>query len=85
MAFKIIIELNDVEEKALLCVARDCQEWAENAVKHRCRRAIEEIVQKEVQRRLNAGEPIPQSKEEIVMSDSVKTAIQLEQESEGQV
>lgn len=81
MAFKIEIQLSDLEEKALACVAMDCQEWAENAVRQRCRRAVESIVQEEVQRRLAAGEPIPQTKEDIVMAPEVKTLAEKQAES----
>jgi len=39
----ITIDLTDEEEKALLYVAYDVQEWAENAVRNRIRQAADQI------------------------------------------
>ena len=80
MAKQIIINLSDAEEKALLYVAADCQQWAEHAVKERCRLAMEEIVQLEVQRLLAEGKEIKGTKEEIVNNAPIKTAKQREKE-----
>jgi len=68
------ITLSDAQDKALSVVALDQQDWIENAVFERCRLAIDEIVNAEVQRKLAAGEPITGSKEEIVMAADVETA-----------
>ena len=84
MAKQIIINLSDAEEKALLYVAADCQQWAEHAVKERCRLAMEEIVQLEVQRLLSEGKEIKGTKEEIVLNSPVKTAVEREQEMREQ-
>ena len=60
------IELTDAESKALGFVAASQQEWIENAVKVRCTISIEDIVKKEVDRKLAANETISGSKEDIV-------------------
>jgi hypothetical protein len=68
------IILTDAQDKALSVIAASQQEWIENAVFERCRVAIEEIVNAEVQRKLAAGETISGSKEDIVMAADVETA-----------
>ena len=68
------ITLTDAQDKALSVVALDQQDWIENAVFERCRIAIEEIVNAEVQRKLAAGQPITGSKDDIVMAADVETA-----------
>ncbi len=68
------ITLSDAQDKALSVVAASQQDWIENAVFERCRIAIDEIVNAEVQRKLAAGEPITGSKEDIVMAADVETA-----------
>lgn len=68
------ITLSDAEDKALGAVAVSQQEWIDNAVHERCRIAIDEIVNAEVQRKLAAGEPITGSKEDIVLAANVESA-----------
>ena len=68
------ITLTDAQDKALSVVALSQQAWIENAVFERCRIAIEEIVNAEVQRKLAASEPITGSKDDIVMAADVETA-----------
>lgn len=68
------ITLSDAEDKALKSVAVSAQEWIDNAVHNRCRIAIDEIVNAEVQRKLAAGESITGSKEDIVMAANVESA-----------
>lgn len=71
---QITITLSDAEYKALGVVAVSQQEWIGNAVHERCRIAIDEIVNAEVQRKLAAGEPITGSKEDIVLAANVESA-----------
>lgn len=71
---QITITLSDAEFKALGVVAVSQQEWIDNAVHERCRIAIDEIVNAEVQRKLAAGEPITGSKENIVLAANVESA-----------
>lgn len=68
------ITLNAAEDKALHAVAISAQEWIDNAVHERCRIAIDEIVNAEVQRKLVAGESITGSKEDIVLAANVESA-----------
>jgi hypothetical protein len=68
------ITLSDAEDKALGSIALSQQEWIDNAVHERCRIAIDEIVNAEVQRKLQAGEPIVGSKEDIVLQANVESA-----------
>lgn len=74
MSVNYTITLSDAQDKALSVVAASQQDWIENAVFERCRLAIEEIVNAEVQRKLAAGESITGSKDEIVMAADVETA-----------
>jgi hypothetical protein len=68
------ITLSDAEDKALGFVAVSQQDWIVNAIHNRCRIAIEEIVASEVQRKLDAGESITGSKEDIVMASNIESA-----------
>jgi len=70
------ITLSDAEDKALNVVALSAQDWIDNAVHERCRIAIDEIVNAEVQRKLAAGESITGTKDEIVMAANVESAQQ---------
>jgi hypothetical protein len=77
------IILNDAQDKALNAVATSAQDWINNAVYERCRLAIEEIVNAEVQRKLAANETISGSKEDIVLAAPIKSAAQREAEAES--
>jgi hypothetical protein len=68
------ITLTDAEDKALGSVAFSQDAWIQNAVHERCRVAIEEIVNAEVQRLLSAGQPITGTKEDIVMAAQIQSA-----------
>jgi len=68
------ITLSDAEDKALKVVALSAQDWIDNAVHERCRIAIDEIVNAEVQRKLAVGESITGSKEDIVMAADIESA-----------
>jgi hypothetical protein len=68
--------LSDAEDKALGVVALSQQEWINNAVHERCRLAIDEIVNAEVQRKLAIGETISGSKDDIVMAADVESAVE---------
>jgi hypothetical protein len=74
MSKNYTITLSDAEDKALSVVAVSQEDWIQNAVHERCRIAIEEIVNAEVQRKLAAGEPITGSKEDIVLAADIETA-----------
>jgi hypothetical protein len=77
------ITLSPAEQKALAHVALDPQDWIDNAVHERCRVAIEEIVNAEVQRKLAAGEPITGTKDDIVLAADIKSAAERQAEAEA--
>ena len=79
------VTLTDAEDKALHVVAMSAQDWIDNAVHERCRLAIDEIVNAEVQRKLAAGEPITGSKEEIVMAANVESAAEMQARLEAEM
>lgn len=68
------ITLSNAEDKALHAIAISAQDWIDNAVHERCRIAIDEIVNAEVQRKLAAGESITGSKDDIVMAAQIESA-----------
>jgi len=79
------IELSAAENKALGVVAVSQNDWIQNAVKERCRIAIEEIVAAEVQRKLAAGEAITGSKDDIVMAAQVESAAERQARMEAEM
>ena len=74
------VTLTDAEDKALHAVAVSAQEWIDNAVHERCRIAIDEIVNAEVQRKLSANETITGSKSDIVLAANIKSVAELNAE-----
>lgn len=78
MSKQYTVTLTDAEDKALSIVAIDQNEWIQNVVHERCRVAIEEIVQLEVQRLLSEGKPIIGSKDDIVIAADIETAVERE-------
>ena len=79
------ITLSDAEDKALGVVAFSQEEWINNAVHERCRIAIEEIINAEVQRKLALGEDITGTKDDIVLAAPVKSAAQRQAEYEAEI
>lgn len=77
------ITLTDAEDKALGHIAFSQDAWIQNAVKERCRIAMEEIVATEIQRLLDAGETIPSSRDEIIINAPIKTAAEIHAENEA--
>jgi hypothetical protein len=76
MANMFTITLTDLELKGLEYVAVDANDWIQNAVHERCRLAIDELVQYEIQSKLSAGLPITGTREEIAMSSNALSAAQ---------
>lgn len=68
------ITLTPAEDKALSVTCMDNEEWINHAIHERCRIAIEEVVQYEVQRLLADGKQIPTTKDEIVLGSDIETA-----------
>lgn len=81
---KYTITLSDAEDKALGFVAASQKEWIDNAIHERCRIAIDEIVNAEVERLLAAGETISGSKEDIVNAAPIQSAAERQAELEAQ-
>lgn len=80
-----IVTLSEAENKALGSVALSQQDWIDNVVHERCRVAIDEIVNAEIQRKLAAGESIEGSKEDIVMAAMVESAAQKQERIGNQI
>ena len=83
MAKTYTITLSDAEDKALGFVAFSQQDWIDNAVHERCRIAIDEIVNAEVQRKLANNETISGSKEDIVIAANIQSAAERQAEAEA--
>lgn len=68
--------LTDAEDKALRYVALDPQDWIDNAVHNRCRQAVDQIYQEEVERM--TADPditsIPANKEQVVLDADIMSA-----------
>jgi hypothetical protein len=77
------ITLSAAQDKALGFVAVSQQEWIDNVVHERCRIAIEQIVAAEVQRLLDAGQPITGTKDDIVNAAPIKSAAERQAELEA--
>lgn len=75
------VTLSDAEDKALGVVALSQQDWIDNAVHERCRIAIEHIVADEIKRKLDAGEAVTGSKEDIVLAANVKSMAERDAEA----
>ena len=77
------ITLSDAEDKALRHVAVDPQQWIDNVIRVRCLNAIDEIVNTEVKRRLDAGETISGSREDLVLSAPIKSLAEVAAEQQA--
>lgn len=76
MALKIVIELDDLEEKCIKTFAADPEEWVRNIVESRVFSTKHEIYKKEVERMTNDPnvKTIPANVEEVVKNAKVKFA-----------
>ena len=74
MAKTYTVTLSDAEDKALHFVAVSAQEWIDNAVHTRCQVAMDAIIADEVKRKLDAGEPITGTKDDIVLAAQIESA-----------
>ena len=69
------VTLTDAEDKAIHYVAHSAQDWIENAIKERCRLAMEQIVKEHVEEQLAAGQPLAgTTHEEIVQNVEIESA-----------
>ena len=62
----ITITLTETQEKVFKYFALSPQEWVQNAVDNRLRKASDEIVKIAIDKFLEAGQTIPGSKDEII-------------------
>ena len=78
------IELTESEDKALKYIAHDVQEWIENAIHNRARKAIDNIYNSEVERM--TADPditvIPADKNQVVMNADIKSYADRQVEAE---
>lgn len=80
MTHEIKITLSEAEYKALSYVAVNPDFLIDNFAHERCRIAIDEIVNAEIQRKLSDGEPITGSKDDIVLAANIKSAAERQAE-----
>jgi len=80
MTHEIKITLSEAEYKALSYVAVDPDFLVDNFAHERCRIAMEDIVNAEIQRLLAEGQPIVGSKEDIVLAAPIKSAAEKQAE-----
>jgi len=70
------VTLTDAEDKALRYIALDPQDWIDNAVHNRCRQAVDQIYQEEVERM--TADPditsIPADKTQVVLDADIMSA-----------
>lgn len=79
MTKEITVTLSEAEYKALGITTISQEDWIHNVVHERCRVAIDDIVNAEIQRMLAAGETISGSKEDIVMASNMEPAAVIQQ------
>ena len=74
MSQTITITLTDDEYRAMEVIAYSPQEWVENVAKVRAQKAIKKITDEIVQQKLNAGETISGTRDEIFANAELQTA-----------
>lgn len=74
MSQTITITLTDDEYRAMEVIAYSPQEWVENVAKVRAQKAIKQIVDEIIQQKLNAGETISGTRDEIFANAELQTA-----------
>ena len=84
MSKNITITLSDVQVKALELEMVDIYVWAENFVTERARLIIERIAASEINRKMEAGEPIVGTKEDLVLQASLQSLAEKLEELEAQ-
>jgi hypothetical protein len=62
------IELTEAENMAMKSVAVSVEDWIDNVCHQRARQAMDDIVNKSINKFLEAGIQIPSTKEEIVLA-----------------
>lgn len=69
------VTYSDVEQKAMEYVATDVDFWIQNAAHERARIAQEEMLADYIQQKLNAGEPIEGTREELIAKCDLPNAV----------
>jgi hypothetical protein len=64
--YKIIF--TEAEDMAMKSATYSVQDWIDNACHNRARQAMDTIINRSINKFLNAGIPIPSSREEIVLA-----------------
>jgi hypothetical protein len=77
------VTINAAQDKAIRHIAVDPQEWLQNAIDARARDAIEKISKDEIDRKLEAGETISGTKEDLVLAANIKSAAEMKLEVPG--
>jgi hypothetical protein len=72
------ITLTDAQDKALQVIALDPQEFLQNFAVVRADTAIDDIVAEQVKKALDSGGTITGTRDDIVLSESVETAVQVQ-------
>jgi hypothetical protein len=81
------ISITEAEKKAMEHITYSVQDWIDNSIHNRARKAIDEIYNKEVER-MNADpsiESIPANKDQVVLDADIKTAKQISDEAEAEI
>ncbi len=77
------VTVNDAQDKALRHVMLDPQEWVQNAINVRATDAIEMIAKAEIERKMNAGETISGTKEDLVLAADIQSVEERNQQTPG--
>ena len=76
-----IVTYTDEEQKAMEYITTDVDFWIQNAAHERARIAKEEMLADCIQQKLNAGEPIEGTKDELVMKCDLPNAVARNEEA----
>jgi hypothetical protein len=80
MSVTYTVTLTDAQDKAFRHIALDPQFWLENVFIGRAKTAVEDIAKAEIDRKIEAGEPITGSKEDLVLAADIKSVEQMNAE-----
>lgn len=83
MSVSYTITLTEAQDKAFRCVAVDPQDFLQNYANVYTDGAIEEIVNKEIQKSLASGGTISGTKDDIILAADIKSAAQKQAEFEA--
>ena len=83
MAKTFTVTITDAEEKAFAWDIADPEDWVENAVKNKCRKAKDRLYEQEVKRMTDDDDvsTIPADKDTVINNAVVQTAKQRQNEN----